>query len=71
VQVLGELALMQNIKRFAGTSVGSMIAGMAAVGCTPEEMMEAFGIDIGAYMLGTPPFCLHYNISVTAIQRDA
>jgi patatin-like phospholipase/acyl hydrolase len=64
VQVLGELGLMQNIKRFAGTSVGSMIAAMAAVGCTPEEMMEAFGIDIGNYMLGIYPLAailyVHY-----------
>jgi predicted acylesterase/phospholipase RssA len=37
-QALEELGLMKKIKRFAGTSVGSMTACMAALGYSSQEI---------------------------------
>jgi NTE family protein len=41
LQVIGERKLYQNVKRVAGTSAGSITAGLLAVGAGPEGLMES------------------------------
>ena len=38
--MLDELGLLSGVKRFAGTSVGSIIAATLAVGGTPQDLRK-------------------------------
>ena len=40
VKKLEEIGLMNNIRRFAGTSVGALIVSLLVIGFTADEIME-------------------------------
>jgi NTE family protein len=61
VKKLEEIGLLSNIKRFAGTSVGSLIASLLAIGFTADEIIEQKDkIDFSVFKIG----CL-----ITALYR--
>ena len=47
---------MRSMKRFAGTGTGAMVAVMACIGCTSEEMMKAFEINMRGTLVGPYEF---------------
>ena len=48
-QVLEEVGVLKNIKRFAGTSVGSITALMVALGYTSQDAREMARMDLTKY----------------------
>ena len=44
--------MMKGICRFAGTSLGSVIAAMASVGCSSEDMYETFKPNLNSTFAG-------------------
>lgn len=48
-QALEELGIMSKIKRFSGTSVGSIVAFMAALGYSSQEIQEVVQKDFKTF----------------------
>ncbi|XP_046846665.1 uncharacterized protein LOC124440335 isoform X2 [Xenia sp. Carnegie-2017] len=47
LQVLEEVGILKNIKRFAGASVGAMVASLVAIRVSPEELQQFLCQDVG------------------------
>ena len=43
---------MDKVKKVAGSSVGSIVAGLLAVGSSPQEISDVFSCDIEWLFLG-------------------
>ncbi|XP_035685306.1 uncharacterized protein LOC118421908 [Branchiostoma floridae] len=54
LKVLDEAGILKNIKRFGGTSAGSITAGFLAVGMTPQDILDKINEDLGAILLDSP-----------------
>ena len=50
--MLEDVGILKNIKRFAGASVGSMVASLAAIGVSPTELEEFLGQDVRKILAG-------------------
>ena len=46
------MGILKDIKRFAGASVGAMVATLAAIGYTSSELQEFLGQDLQKLMIG-------------------
>ena len=50
--MLEEIGVWQNIKRFAGASVGSIVAMFAAIGYDSYELETIMGVNLEKLMYG-------------------
>lgn len=50
--MLEDVGILKNIKRFAGASVGSMVASLAAIGVSPRELEEFLDQDVRKILAG-------------------
>lgn len=55
-QVLEEVGILKNIKRFAGASVGAMVASLVAIRVSPEELQQFLCQDVGKVLSGRSPY---------------
>ena len=51
---------MKNIKRFAGASVGAMVASLAAIGISSAELQEFLDQDVRKIMAGNILIFLYF-----------
>ncbi|XP_074645930.1 uncharacterized protein LOC141902188 [Tubulanus polymorphus] len=58
---LRDMEVLKNVKRFAGASVGSVMAMMCSIGMTPEEIIEHFLFN-SDFMQDAPRIALLVNI---------
>jgi arachidonate 5-lipoxygenase len=56
LQVLENVGILKNIKRFAGASVGAMVASLAAIGISAAELQEFLDQDVRKIMAGKSSF---------------
>jgi predicted acylesterase/phospholipase RssA len=54
--VLENVGILKNIKRFAGASVGAMVASLAAIGISAAELQEFLDQDVRKIMAGKSSF---------------
>ena len=52
LQVLDDIGVLQNVKRYAGSSAGATCACLLAVGCTVEQLWEFLNQDIKKELQG-------------------
>ncbi len=55
------MGILKNIKRFAGASVGAMVASLAAIGISPTELQEFLDQDVRKIMAGKFSYMLTFN----------
>ena len=51
-KVLEGLGIMKNVKRFAGTSGGSVVAALASIGMSYDQLQEALDVDFENIFVG-------------------
>ncbi|CAH1271108.1 Hypp4562 [Branchiostoma lanceolatum] len=65
LKILEDAGILQNIKRFGGTSAGSITAGFLAVGMTPQDILDKMNQDLQKILLGGSPspccLCCYFN----------
>jgi predicted acylesterase/phospholipase RssA len=52
IQVLDEVKILPNVKRFAGTSVGSIVAALLAMECTVSDIKKYLKINFDYLLKG-------------------
>ncbi|XP_066283278.1 uncharacterized protein [Branchiostoma lanceolatum] len=55
LKVLDDAGILQNIKRFGGTSVGAVVAGLLAVGMAPQELADKLNENLKDIAYDKPP----------------
>ncbi|XP_074660693.1 uncharacterized protein LOC141913135 [Tubulanus polymorphus] len=55
------MGVLQNVKRFAGASIGAVVSMMCSIGMTPEEIIEQFLFNTD-YMQDAPKVAMVVNI---------
>ena len=56
--------MMPKIKRFAGTSGGAIVATLASIGCTSDEMKKYMEVDFKSIMFGKSHVYQHTKTSI-------